>query len=307
MGNISMVTAVVVTYNRKALLKQCLDGLQKQTRPLDRILIVDNNSSDGTAAFLTQYQGIDVLELLCNEGSSGGFYRGIKNAYEQGADWVWVMDDDVIAAPTALEELITFERDLGNVGFLCSRVVSPDNKPMNVPTVENRSFGCGYSDWAEYLSEGAVRVRKATFVSLFISREAINQCGFPIKEFFIWGDDTEYTERISKKFPCYLYADSVVTHLRNRSEPPSIVSETDLDRIKLHYYRQRNKGYIRKRNSSLLEYVKYVLSTIRVFPRLVTANSHRLQRLKTFYLGTLAGLLFSPNIEKPKDSSGKYK
>lgn len=46
------INCVVVTYNRLALLKECLDALDKQTYPIHKIVIVDNCSTDGTGAFL---------------------------------------------------------------------------------------------------------------------------------------------------------------------------------------------------------------------------------------------------------------
>jgi len=105
------VAAVVVTYNRKHLLKECLDALLAQTRPIDAIIVMDNASTDGTPEFL-EAQGyltnpiIDYVRLSENTGGAGGFHYGVKRGYEQGFDWLWLMDDDVKPVNSTLAELV---------------------------------------------------------------------------------------------------------------------------------------------------------------------------------------------------------
>ena len=81
------VIAVVVTYNRQALLSECIAALRKQSRPLDAILIINNGSTDGTEAWLTQQPDIIFINQN-NAGSSGGFSTGIKWAYENKYAWI---------------------------------------------------------------------------------------------------------------------------------------------------------------------------------------------------------------------------
>ena len=87
------IAAVVVTYNRKELLKECLDALLAQTHPLDSIILIDNASTDGTPEFLKEKgfldnPKIDYVRLSENSGGAGGFYEGMKRGYEKGFDWV---------------------------------------------------------------------------------------------------------------------------------------------------------------------------------------------------------------------------
>ena len=68
------VCAVLVTFNRKTLLRTCLNSLLKQTRPIDQILIVDNASSDGTPELLREeFPQLPLLRLDRNTGGAGGF------------------------------------------------------------------------------------------------------------------------------------------------------------------------------------------------------------------------------------------
>ena len=102
------VTAVVVTYNRLALLQQCLAALCAQTVRGFTVLVVDNASTDGTADYL---KTLDMPGLVCrnpgkNLGGAGGFAYGIREAAALGCKAVWIMDDDTLPTPTALETLL---------------------------------------------------------------------------------------------------------------------------------------------------------------------------------------------------------
>ena len=88
------ITAVVVTYCRLELVKKTISALRNQLYKLDSIIVVDNNSTDGTSEWLDSQNDLVVIHQE-NIGGSGGFYRGIKEAYDRGADWIWCMDDDV--------------------------------------------------------------------------------------------------------------------------------------------------------------------------------------------------------------------
>jgi GT2 family glycosyltransferase len=107
------VVAVVVTYNRKDLLCECLRALLGQSGPVHKILVINNQSTDGTLEMLQQEFSsalnsvLSILTLSSNVGGAGGFYAGMKAAYEAGADWIWLLDDDTIAQPDTLLELFS--------------------------------------------------------------------------------------------------------------------------------------------------------------------------------------------------------
>src|SRR6204780_2101244 len=101
------VIAVVVTYNRRDLLLEALAAVQAQTRPADAVIVIDNASTDGTAAAVRrQYPTAGVTELASNTGGAGGFACGMALALDQSADLVWLMDDDTVPEPGALRALL---------------------------------------------------------------------------------------------------------------------------------------------------------------------------------------------------------
>lgn len=209
------VCAVVVTRDRRELLHECLTALQGQTRAVDRILVVDNVSSDGTAEMLpAEFPDVTVVRLETNEGGAGGFHEGVRRAYDEAYDWLWLMDDDTVPTPTALERLLEGRDTAVSLGehpvALASKVVWTDGRlhPMNKPRPAVRRM----DGLVEAASHGLVLVRSASFVSLLVHRRAVERFGLPIKRFFIWTDDVEFTARILRWESGYLVPESVVHH-----------------------------------------------------------------------------------------------
>lgn len=242
----SRVHAVVVTYNRKELLQECIDAILRQTTPVEKLILIDNNSTDGTEAFLREQKylenvAIEYIKLPENIGGAGGFYEGMKVARGYNPDWIWIMDDDTIPTETCLEELLNAGTKIkGKVSFLASSVRGIHDEAMNVPKIAREQFN-SYYDWYQYLDEGIVKIAKATFVSLLINIDAVKKCGLPWKEFFIWGDDSEYTQRVIRDYGnAYMVGKSLTIHKRFSAEALSIVKEENKNRIPMYFYYYRN-------------------------------------------------------------------
>lgn len=195
------VVAVVVTYNREQLLEQCLDALAAQTRRVNQVVVVDNASTDDSGAVADRHPiGAKVIHLRRNVGGAGGFTAGIAHAMaEESPDFVWIMDDDTIPFPTALEELLNAESKLDvNASVLSSTAVWTNGAihPMNSSRTR---LGTRDSDLSRFAAAGARPIRTASFVSALVSADAIREHGLPIADYFIWSDDFEYTGRVLKR------------------------------------------------------------------------------------------------------------
>ncbi len=240
------ISAVVVTFNRVNLLCECLDALLNQSVELDEIVLVDNCSTDTTHEVVSnRYAGTKVKYHLLREnyGGAGGFFFGIKQAYANGADWIWAMDDDTIATPTALAELLAARELLSdaNVSFLASKVLGENGEPMNVPSISKRPHANGYPFWYKHLEQGMVEIADATLVSLLFNRKAVEACGLPYKEFFIWGDDYEYTTRLTRSFgPAFFVGKSIAIHKRNGAKALNFKTEENERTIRMSKYFYRN-------------------------------------------------------------------
>ncbi len=219
----SRVAAVVVTYNRKALLVECLRALLAQTAPVETVHVIDNASTDGTRELL-EAEGlldrVDYLRLEVNGGSSGGFARGVEVAREGGADWLWIMDDDAEPRPDCLERLLAspLAEDPGTA-VLAPTVAFPDGEPQlgHRGTWNGRPHGLGAED---YRPEGEpVRLGYVTFVGPLVRREAALATDPPFAPFFIYSDDFEYFLRIGRQGAMWLLPGAVVEHKEGRNQP----------------------------------------------------------------------------------------
>lgn len=205
------VCAVVVTYNRLRMLPACLQALLGQTRSLDRIVIVNNASSDGTADFLAaNFPLLPVLHLTENSGGAGGFHAGMKWGFENGFDWCWVMDDDVEPLPNALETLLAY----APVGDLIQGRKIEDGSPLVWEAMWDAS-SCSTVTYSEDLSfkngKQWASIAYANFEGVLIKRKVLEKIGFPDPRYFIASDDTIYGFLASLHFQAiYINAFSIL-------------------------------------------------------------------------------------------------
>lgn len=297
------ISCVIVTFNRVNLLKENLAAIMSQTRRPDRIYVINNHSTDNTAEYLSRFTDIPyftICNLEKNIGGSGGFSYGIKRAVIDGCDYVWIMDDDTIPCNDALEKLDEATTLDGNIGFLCSKVLWTDGSPhkMNRCSIirpEQKVVSQLYPDIS------GLRCRNSTFVSAMISAKAVYKVGLPYKEFFIWHDDIEYTERISAAgFSCYFIDGSTVVHKTARNYAPHIQDATENDLWKF-YYQARNTTFLARRDkpNKLFFYISIINKYRRYIRRInnIRNQSLRVRMKNDIRRGCLDGLKFKPQVE----------
>lgn len=188
------IAAIVVTYNRKHLLLECLKAINLQKHLPQCIYLIDNASTDGTDIAIKQFQSnipIMYVQLPQNGGGAAGFYEGLKMAHESDKyDGYWVMDDDGIPQP---ECLINLARYMNEYDYISPLVVAKENPELlsfnhkNCPDVKTYI--------ARYAKNGIVFNDAYPFNGILYSKEFINRIGYPKKELFIWGDEANYALR----------------------------------------------------------------------------------------------------------------
>jgi GT2 family glycosyltransferase len=300
------IAAVVVTYNRKNLLKENIDHLLHQTKNdvLD-ILVIDNHSTDGTKQFISSYLGnprVIYKDTGANLGGAGGFQYGIRYAAEHSYDYIWVMDDDCMPTESALEEFLAADERLkGDYGFLSSKVLWKDHS-ICVMNKQRKTLTKNVDDFESDL----VPVVMASFVSMFIPVKRVYEMGLPIKEFFIWTDDWEFTRRISRQYSCYLCNKSIVIHKSNSNIGANIATDV-VERLDRFNYLYRNDVFLYRREGAVgffYEAARLIAHVLRV---LLKAKDNRMKRLQCIIAGTARGLAFHPAIEFPNKTADQHR
>ena len=296
------VLAVVVTYNRLELLKETIEALLTQKDNCD-ILIVNNNSTDGTKDYIETCYGANPTVILNNLpeniGGAGGFNHGMRWGVENAYDYIWIMDDDCIVHKDTLSNFLEADKLLGgpeNYGYLSSAVLWTDGHEC----VMNRTkVAKDFYLHLELVQHGIISITQATFVSLFIPAKTIIEFGLPIKEYFIWGDDIEYTQRIALrgKRESYLVGKSIVTH-KMKTNVGSDISRDNIERIDRYRLAFRNENYS-YRHRGFWGIILYLGRCARAFKNIIFhAKDHRIKRLGTLFKGFFQGLVFFPKVER---------
>lgn len=241
------IAAVVVTYNRIEELKKNIDALRKQTLAPDRIFIIDNCSTDGTSEYFTgRYENVEVVRLRSNTGGSGGFAAGTQIAYENGFDYIMLMDDDGRPRNNeTIAELMEVAKKHAKEKIMLNPLVCVNKDTLSFDLNKIR-------DVKEILKQSDGKIYKNginPFNGTFLSKQLIQEIGYPNKDFFIKGDETEYTNRARK------VGALIATVVTSRYYHPSITHDTvkvmgvfstinDLEAPWKEYYRIRNYTYM---------------------------------------------------------------
>jgi rhamnopyranosyl-N-acetylglucosaminyl-diphospho-decaprenol beta-1,3/1,4-galactofuranosyltransferase len=243
------IAAVVVTYNRRLLLARCLDALFAQSREIDRVYVVDNASSDGTAELVGELSAngrrpVEHVRLARNVGGAGGFHAGVARAVTAGFDWLWLMDDDGFVEPRCLEKLLELGDRYDVVG---PAIVDPDdpsrlNWVFRVALPSGRLSSGNYArsraELAAHAVDGVFEGDASFFNGVLIARAAIEKVGNVDPGFFIRGDETDYYYR------CRIAGLRIATRLDALlHHPPEVLSPDS----RKYYYLFRNRVYLHRR------------------------------------------------------------
>ena len=286
------VVAVVVTYNRRELLLESLAALHAQSRAPDAVIVVDNASSDGTAAAVRdRYPAMALAELARNTGGAGGFACGMALALADAADLVWLMDDDTVPEPGALHALLEARGRYpgGPPAVIASRVVWTDGRahPMNTP--RPKPFA-SRAEREAAAAAGCIPIRSASFVSILVDAALCRERGLPQADYFLWNDDFEFTTRLLRGTAGLLCPDSVVVH------KTKTFGSTDVDPGPRFFYEVRNKIWTLRARSPLApaERVLYGGSTLRRWARTFARSRDRRALALWLIRGAAAGVRTGP-------------
>lgn len=285
------VYVVIVTYNRKRLLMQCLNAIANQTYDFEKIILINNASTDGTLADLenegwSNHSKVEILSQAKNTGGAGGFSTGMQYAFEHGADYVWMMDDDALSYPTALEELMKHATPLHIYGSLA--INSTDTAWATTLVEYNKTVNSKKE--VPYLAE----VQSLPFLGFLTSKEIYKKIGLPDTSYFIAADDVEYCIRAQQAgYKTYICGQSQIEHPKSDRYPFNFLGKQILCLNLVpwkRYYDTRNRLFIAKKYYGLRFYTQTLpASFLRLFAALLN-EKNQLKQIKAFFAGLYDGI-----------------
>lgn len=247
------IAAVIVTYNRKELLAKTLLYFDELTTPPNSIIIIDNNSNDGTDETVnawkakTSYNDIHHIQLDKNGGGSGGFYAGLEYALHLNPDWIWLSDDDAFPEKNCfsiIRDKIA-KIDEKEYSAICCSVINEGKidkahrrrilrhklifkKERSVPLkdYEKKEFQCDLF----------------SYVGTVINVQKLKTVGLTEKDYFIWNDDTEHAWRLSKSGKIVCLTEAKIHH-----NAPTFTNKLTWK----VFYGERNKLFMYKKHAYL--------------------------------------------------------
>lgn len=286
------VHVVIITYNRLSKLKHALECYEKQTKSFSSLIVVDNNSTDGTKDYLRKWQDEPALfekHVIClpnNVGGSGGFYEGEKFAQTLHPDWVFVSDDDAYPEADLMEKFYDFQglHKEEKIAVVCSEVKHLDGSLIlgcrKRVRIEEDQFITREVPKEEYQKD-YFECNSVSYVGAFLSANALRKVGLINRDFFIYQDDEEHSMRLSKYGKMYCVPDITVVH---DSVPVNQMKSIEIQKILWkEYYAYRNYLYM------LLTHCKSV-GKAEVIRTLKGIKSHRISSMSAINKMQLEGV-----------------
>lgn len=343
----SDVCVIVVTYNRADKLLNCLNAIREQTYEVDYIIVVDNSTNSDTenaikkevledwdlilsaddkyiirGSFSLKKKTVSLyyLELSENIGSAGGYYEGIKLAYELNSEWMWLLDDDLVPSIDCLENLM-LNLDDKYLCYSCVRVKT-DNKtnsyaviggynnichPWNISPIKDVQLSL--SDYVKLTSECKLvnmEIELAPFGGMLLNRKLIDLIGLPMKELFYGHDDIEYCCRILQYTKILQVVNSTVLCEYEPFKSKLKVFKYNeyrrsSERFLLNFYNYRNLIYIKKRECGLLYTLVHTILFLlpRALGAIILFDKRKVKRIMLLIDAILDGLRGKFDNKKP--------
>jgi GT2 family glycosyltransferase len=302
------VAAVVVTRNRPALLKRCLAAIDSQTFPAIHLVVVDNASDEPTRALLAveaarRDGSFHSIRLEENTGGAGGFHAGMHACLSLPCTHMWLMDDDCEPDSEAVAELVLAAAIVGEDSVLGGNIVDLNGESVNVQPVSERLGTNCAPQYPLHLADGLLEMCTLTFVSFLVSVDLVRKAGLPLKQFFIWGDDTEYSCRLARFTKLYQVGKSKTRHLKSGDNSQSICKEQDRDKISQYHWFYRNRFFINLKYDGLVSKntLQFIFRSFRDVSLSIRSRRFALLKCQTILYGLCSGMVFAlsmPNKDR---------
>lgn len=242
-----LLSIIIVNYNSKLLLKQCLHSLEKATECIDsEIIVVDNNSTDGSGEYLPQK--FPAVKFVFNK-ENVGFAKACNQGYKiSSGDYVLFLNPDTIIPGNCLQECISFFQTHADAGAAGVRMI---NGHRNFLKESKRGFPSPATSFFKLFGFVSLFPRSGIFARYYLGhmpekennpvdvlsgafmmlrRDVMEVTGGFDEIFFMYGEDVDLSYRIQQAgYVNYYLGKITIIHFKGSS------TRHDAERIKNFY------------------------------------------------------------------------
>ncbi|MGP3535440.1 glycosyltransferase [Microbacterium sp. RD1] len=247
-------TITIVTYNRSSLLSRLLQSIARMDPKPGHVVIIDNASVDDTASVIDTFRdriGTEIVyrRLETNTGGSGGFSEGMRVAYELGAEWIWLMDDDVEVIPDGLARMGAWAPRFRSIQ---GRRYDYDGSEFywQYRIAESMGIPIPFAP-AGFDRSGYKEMNSGCFEGMFIHRDIVAKIGLPDPRFFIYWDDQLYGWLASRHTTSVIVNEFVLRRTREIKQWDMGIRHMNASSDAYRYYIMRNRAIIKQYYRSL--------------------------------------------------------
>lgn len=232
------ITVVIVSYNVKYYLEQCLESLEKSLKGIEaEVYVVDNHSKDSSVEYLSErFSNVHLIASPHNLGFARANNLAIR---ETSSDYVLLLNPDTIVGEHTISDALLFmdsHKDAGALGvrMLDTSGYSAKESRRGLPTPmvafykmvglcarypRSPRFGHYYMSDLPWNKTSPIEVVSGAFC--LMRREAINKVGCLDEDFFMYGEDIDLSYRILKGGYQNYYLPSLILHYKGESTQKS--------------------------------------------------------------------------------------
>jgi len=245
------VTTIIVTYNGLKWIDGCLKSVKDSLYP-SRIHVIDNGSTDGTIAFIRgHYPDVQLTVSSRNLGFGQANNIGMKQALEEGADYVFLLNQDAFVEPETIGALIEAHAADPSLGIVSPLHLNGRGDGMDANFLEY-FLRSAVREWAEAIllekdRPSLVRTDFVNAAAWLVTAECLRKVGGFDPIFFHYGEDDNYTQRVRyKDLGIAVLTDARIRHDRE-SRPGAITLEKQMKKewvmILIYACNIRRRGY----------------------------------------------------------------
>lgn len=257
------VFIIIPNWNGAKNILMCLESVYKINYNNYKVVVVDNNSSDGSPEYIKQkYLKTHIIINNTNLGFAGGCNIGIKYALKHGAEYVWLLNNDTIVEKNSLESLVKAAENQANIGMTGSKIYYYDKKEIiwcagmkiKWKKGETSAIGWGEKDIGQH--EMIREVEALNGCSMLIKKTVCEKVGLMDEEYFIYAEEIDWCVRAKKHgFRCIYVPDSIIYH--------KVSASSGLEyRVIFQYYNTRNMLQTIRKNLCFPKRDIYILMAI---------------------------------------------